>query len=50
MDNMIENTIGTAFSSLTPWGCARNCVSLLMVGAVLYVILVVVFVFVQGGL
>lgn len=49
MDEMLENIVGRTTQSLTPWGCARNCVSLLVAGAILYVVLVIVFIFMQGG-
>lgn len=48
MAEILEDLIGTTASSLTPWGCARNCVVLIVSGLALYVILVVIFVIVQA--
>ena len=49
MSEIIEDLIGTTTSTFTPFGCIRNCASAILGIVILYVILVIVFVFVQGG-
>ncbi len=48
MAEILEDLIGTTASTLTPWGCVRNCAMLVVSGFVLYIVLVVVFVIVQS--
>lgn len=49
MDQIVENLIGTGVSTFTPLGCLRNCFNVLVLIFTLYVLLVIVFIFVQGG-
>jgi hypothetical protein len=50
MGNLIEDIVGTTTSTLTPIGCVRNCTYVISSLFVLYIILVIIFIFVQGGI
>ena len=49
MAELLERLIGTTTSTFTPLGCVRNCVMLILTGFFLYEVLVIIFIFVQGG-
>ena len=48
MDDLLDNIVGGTVSTLTPFGCVRNCVAGIMFFFLAYVALVVVFMIVQG--
>lgn len=47
MDNLIEDVVGTATSTFTPFGCVRNCAALVMFAFLVYFMLVMIFIFIQ---
>lgn len=48
MDNILDNLVGGTVSTLTPFGCVRNCVAGIMLFFLAYVALVVAFIIIQG--
>lgn len=48
MDDILDNLVGGTVSTLTPFGCIRNCVAGIMLFFLAYVALVVIFIIIQG--
>jgi hypothetical protein len=48
MDDILDNLVGGTVSTLTPFGCIRNCMAAIMLFFLAYVALVVVFIVIQG--
>ena len=49
MDEILDKLVGGSVSTLTPFGCIRNCVAGITIFFLAYMALVVAFVIIQGA-